>query len=408
MNEAAVNESAIPVKPAGARPRVDSIDVLRGLVMVIMALDHVRDFMSRDALLFDPTDLTQTRASIFLTRWITHFCAPVFCFLAGTGIFLSFTRGKSRSDVARFLVSRGLWLVFLELTVVQFSWLFHVDVHQFGAATIWSLGWSMVAMAGLIYLPLWGIAAFGIGMIVVHNAFDRVMPQAFGSFAWLWSVLHVESAIPLGADHALYIAYPLVPWIGVMAAGYALGALMKLEQQQRRTRLLWLGIGLCVAFVALRAANIYGDMRPWTAQTTSLFNILSFLNCTKYPPSLLYLLMTLGPAIVALWLFDRKTGAIARFFIVFGRVPLFYYLLHLYVIHGIAVLLSFLKYGRADWLFVAPPWDPKTIALYPQGYGLGLAGIYAIWLIVIGLLYPVCRWFAELKQRRRDVWLSYL
>jgi len=403
----AVNESAIPVKPAGVRPRLDGLDLLRGAVMIIMALDHTRDFFSRDALIFDPTDLTKTDGWLFLTRWITHFCAPVFCFLAGTGVFLSLGRGKTKRDLSWYLVTRGLWLVFLELTLVQFGWTFRIDPHALGGQVIWALGWSMVFLAALIHLPVWGVGTFGLGMIVAHNLLDPILPAAFGRWSWLWNVLHVPGGFQIAPHYMFFIAYPLIPWVGVMAAGYAFGKLLQRDRPERRRILLWLGLGLTAAFIVIRATNAYGDPQPWSKQTTPLFTLFSFLNCTKYPPSLLYLCMTLGPAILVLSFFDRELGPWSKPIIVFGRVPLFYYLLHLPLIHGIAILLASLRHGAAGGVWLGPPWDPATAAAYPQNYGYGLGVVYAIWILVILLLYPLCRWFANLKQRRRDAWLSY-
>ena len=401
-----VSDSPIPLQPA--RPRLENIDVLRGLVMVLMALDHTRDFLSHDALLFRPLDLTQTYAALFFTRWITHFCAPVFCFLAGTAAFLSLTRGKTKTDLARFLITRGLWLVLLELTVMQFAWTFSFDIHSLGGGVIWALGWSMVALAVLIYLPVWAIAAFGIVMIGSHNLFDSVPPEAFGSLGWLWNVLHAGNPIHLSPSFTFYIGYPLVPWIGVMAAGYAYGAVVKLDHARRRRRTLWLGISLCAAFVVIRATNIYGDPFPWSRQQSLLFTVFSFIKCEKYPPSLLYLLMTLGPSLIVLALLDRDLGKFWRPFIVFGRVPLFFYVVHIFLIHAIALLISYLRYGGPSGLFVGPLFQGEGRSLYPPDYGFGLAGVYAVWLLVVIALYPVCRWFAEVKQRRRGGWLSYL
>jgi uncharacterized membrane protein len=407
--QTAAKEGAIPIVPSGARPRLESIDVVRGMIMVLMALDHVRDFFHHDALLFDPADLSQTNAALFFTRWITHFCAPVFFFLAGTSAFLSFGRGKSKSDLARFLVSRGLWLVFLELTVVRcLGWAFNFNYHVTGLLVIWALGWSMIVLAALIYLPRWVIALFAVVMIAGHNLLDAVDPKSFGALAWVWRILHVPGELHPFPGMTLAIAYPLVPWVGVMAAGYVLGAWFKLERRERRRRLFWLGITLTTAFVIIRALNIYGDPTRWSAQQSPLFTLFSFINCQKYPPSLLYLLMTLGPVIILLASLDRDVPPIVRPFIVFGRVPLFFYLLHLPLMHGIAVGLSYLKYGRADWLFAGPAGIPRFGAAYPRDYGYGLIGVYLIWIVVVVLLYPLCKWFARVKQERRDVWLSYL
>jgi uncharacterized membrane protein len=402
-------QGAIPVVSLGARPRLESIDVVRGAIMVLMALDHVRDFFHHDALLFAPDDLGQTNVALFFTRWVTHFCAPVFFFLAGTGAFLSFGRGKSKNDLARFLVSRGLWLVFLELTVVRcLGWQFNFNYRVTGLLVIWALGWSMVVLAALIYLPRWLLTVFALVMIAGHNWVDSIQPENLGALAWLWKILHAPGEIQPFPGRTLPVVYPLVPWVGVMAAGYIFGALFKLERAERRKRLFWLGIGLTAAFVIVRAINVYGDPIPWTAQHSAFFTFLSFINCEKYPPSLLYLLMTLGPVIILLALLDRDLSSIWRPFIVFGRVPLFFYLLHLPLMHGIAVGLSYAKYGRADWLFLGPAGIPIFGAAYPRDYGYGLAGVYLIWIVVVGLLYPLCWWFARLKERRRVTWLSYL
>jgi uncharacterized membrane protein len=266
----------------------------------------------------------------------------------------------------------------------------------------------MVALAALIYLPVWAIAAFGIVMIGTHNLFDSVPPEAFGSLGWLWNVLHAGNPIHLLPTYTFYIGYPLIPWVGVMAAGYAYGAVVKLDRARRRRRTLWLGISLCAAFVVIRATNIYGDPFPWSRQQSLLFTVFSFIKCEKYPPSLLYLLMTLGPSFVVLALLDRDLGKFWRPFIVFGRVPLFFYIVHIFLIHAIALLISYLRYGGASGLFVGPLFHGEARPLYPPDYGFGLAGVYAVWLLVVIALYPLCHWFAELKQRRRGGWLSYL
>ena len=399
------NPSAVPVPPPGARPRLGSVDLLRGWIMIFMALDHVRDFFSREAMLFDPSDLTRTSAPIFLTRWITHFCAPVFFFLAGTGAFLSTSRGKTQPELARFLLTRGLWLIILELTLVQFGWTFHVGFHQVALMVIWALGWSMIALAALIFLPPWAIAAFGLAMIAGHNLLDGLRADAFGSFGGLWKILHVQDGFAIAPGYSVFVVYPLIPWIGVMACGYALGGILRWERAERRRILLWIGGAETLAFILIRASNLYGDPGKWTVQKDALFTVLSFLNCTKYPPSLLFLLMTLGPALIALALFDREAGRFAKPILVIGRVPLFFYLLHLPLIHGMAVVFAYLRYGYAGALWNGPAWgDP---AQYPPAYGYGLPGVYGFWLLAVVLLYPLCRWWANLKQRRRDAWLSY-
>jgi len=406
--ESVTKQRAIPIVPPGVRRRLESIDVVRGVIMVLMTLDHVRDFFHHDALLFPPNDLAQTNAPLFLTRWITHFCAPVFFFLAGTGAFLSFGRGKSKSDLARFLVSRGFWLIFLELTVVRcLGWQFNFNYGVTGLLVIWALGCSMIVLAALIYLPQWAIALFAFLMIAGHNLLDPIEPQNFGAFAWLWNILHAPGAFDLFPGITITTPYTLIPWVGVMAAGYVFGSFYKLDRAERRRRLLLLGIALTGLFIIIRGLNLYGDPTPWTTQRNGFFTVLSFLNCEKYPPSLLFLLMTLGPIIVVLAVLENHVPAILRPFIVFGRVPLFFYLLHLPLMHGVATALSYLKYGRADWLFHGPAGIPRFAHVYPSDYGYGLATVYLIWIAVTIALYPLCVWFARVKQQRRDVWLSY-
>jgi uncharacterized membrane protein len=334
---AQVNPSAIPVQPIAARPRLDFLDLLRGWIMVIMALDHVRDFFSHELFSFDPTNLEKTTFGFFFTRWITHFCAPVFCFLAGTGAFLSLTRGKSKHQVAYFLVTRGAWLVLLEVTVVGLSWTFNpATLVEPGGGVIWALGWSMIALAALIYLPLWALTTFAVVMIAGHNLLDPLVPAQFGRLSGLWNVLHEGGPFRILPKTTFFVAYPLVPWIGVMAAGFAFGTIVNRERRERQRMTLWLGVGVTVAFLLLRAANVYGDPEAWSPHARgALFTFLSFLNLQKYPPSLLYLLMTLGPALIVLAIFDRagEPGRLQRPVLVFGRVPLFYYLLHLPLIH---------------------------------------------------------------------------
>lgn len=395
------------MQPPRTRQRLDHLDWLRGAVIILMALDHTRDFFSHEMLAFKPLDLEKTSVALFFSRWVTHFCAPVFAFLAGTGAFLSLGRGRSRGELAKFLITRGLWLMFLDLVWMKLAWTFNFDLKGWEVATLWALGWSMVALAGFIFLPLRVTAAIAIGIIALHNFTDGVKPEAFGAFAWLWQVLHVQSPIDFGGGYGLFIVYPLIPWIGVMAAGFVFGAVIKQERAARRRTVFWLGLSATVAFVVLRAANVYGDLHPWTPQRNAVFTALSFLNCHKYPPSLLYLCMTLGPALMLLAAIDRgKMGRFAQPIITFGRVPMFFYLVHFPLIHLLAVVYSLAKYHQASWLFYGPMgWD--TANLYPPDFGLGIAGVWAVWLLVVVLMYPLCVWFAQLKQRRRDAWLSY-
>jgi uncharacterized membrane protein len=381
-----------------ARPRVDSIDLLRGLIMALMLLDHTRDFFSSSAL--DPRDVDDP--ALFLTRWVTHFCAPLFIFLAGLSAFLSGTRARTRQEVSLFLFTRGAWLVLLELTVVLFGWTFSPTLNFFVLQVIWAIGWSMIVLAGLIYLPRTGLAALALLMIAGHNLFDAIRAEQLGSFAPLWLLLHESGFVEPVPGIKVLAVYPLVPWIGVMAAGYVCGPVLDFPERQRHRWLVGTGVSFIGLFVVLRALNIYGDPLPWQPSPSWSASILSFINCEKYPPSLLYLAMTLGPGLIALALFERVRGRLASWLITFGRVPFFYYIAHIYLIHVVAVAVVALAGGDLAWLFEDP------IGTKPRGYGVSLLLIYVLWLGFLVALYPLCRWFAALKQRRHDWWLSYL
>lgn len=415
-----------PVKPA--RSRIDSIDLLRGIVMVIMMLDHTRDFAHSGAFLLDPTDLSQTTTTLFLTRWITHFCAPVFVFLAGTGAYLQFARGKSKRELSKFLISRGLWLIFLELTVVKVGVFFSFDYRFFGfLQVIWVIGVSMIVLAGLIHLPLKIIAGFGLVMIFLHNLLDRIKVEGWrgpgtpvpGYGTKLWILLHEPfSFFPiLGFPSPIVtVVYNIIPWVGVMAVGYAFGSLYQRDATQRKRLLLQLGVVSIGLFVVLRALQFYGDPAHWSRQKNAVFTVLSFLNTTKYPPSLLFLLMTLGPAMLALWWFEssgrvsmEKPSPLTRLrnaFVTFGRVPLFFYLLQWYTAHLIAVIAGLIAGQPVAYQF-ASPLD-KFGGPPPEGIGFRLWVVYLFWIGGVLLLYPLCKWFAGVKARRKDWWLSYL
>jgi uncharacterized membrane protein len=392
-------------------PRLVSVDVLRGLVMVIMALDHTRDFMSYQG--FPPEDLAHTNGALFFTRFITHFCAPVFAFLGGTGAFLATRRGKSLPQVSRFFLTRGLWLVLLEFTVIDFAWGFVPWAH---AGVIWGLGWSMVAMALIVRLPMRWIGALGLGMIATHNLLDRINPASFGKLSWLWMFLHTPGRIPVIDHFQFSVRYVLIPWIGVMAAGFAFGSL--LLRADRRKWILTLGVSATILFFVLRGLNFYGNgitglpfgyprsAGPWSVQPTLSLTVISFFNTLKYPPSLDYLLMTLGPSLILLGLLDKAKaeGGLSRILVVYGRVPLSYYVLHLYVIHILAILVAL--------VFHQPILHGPVIgdfATKPAGYGHGLPLIYAMWILAVAILYLPCLWFMEFRSRHRDwAWLSYL
>lgn len=387
--------------------RIFSIDILRGLIIVIMAIDHTREYVNSGAIAFNPEDLTKTTYAFFFTRWITHFCAPVFAFTAGLGACLRLDRGGTRSELSRFLWTRGLWLVFLEFTLVRLVFFFRLD---YGAdptflLVFWMLGISMIALAALIHLPFRLLAVASIAMIALHNLADKITPAQFGGYGWIWNVLHQPGLIY--PKPVIIAAYPLIPWIGVMAAGFCFGQVYRQNDENRRKTLIVTGLALTAAFVVLRFINVYGDLRPWAPQATPGFTVLAFIRTNKYPPSLLYLLMTLGPAITFLGLIDRVRPAMTNIFLVFGRTPQFFFIMHIAVIHLFAIGLGYLRYGSQPFL-----WQPgPTIgggAGYPDGYGWSLGTTYLVWAAVIVAMYPMCRALANLKASKRSWWLSYL
>jgi len=382
------------------RARIESIDVVRGAIMIIMALDHVRDYFSNPG--FEPTDLTRTNVMLFCTRWITHFCAPVFFLLTGTGAYLSLKK-QSQGQLARFLFTRGWWLIFLELLVVRcLGWQFNFDYHLTLLIVLWALGWSMIVLAALSYLPVPWVTAFGVGMIAGHNLLDGVQ-----SSNPLWSMLHSPNLVWANSQHSIFVLYPLIPWLGVTAAGYGLGQIYRWPAERRRAFLLRLGLGLTAAFIVIRAINVYGDPLHWTRQKSAVFTLLSFLNTLKYPPSLLFLLMTLGPAMFFLWAVDARTPQWLRPAMIVGKVPMFYYLLHVPFIHIIAVVVCYARYGQAHWMFESNNVQQFPITP-PPGWGYSLPVVYLIWAFVVMALYPLCKWYAALKQRSSNPWLTYL
>jgi len=381
------------------RPRIESVDVLRGVIMIVMAIDHVRDYFGYPGL--NPTNPATTTYALFFTRWITHFCAPVFFLLTGTGAYLAL-RKRSKSQLSRFLFTRGLWLIFLEMVVTRcLGWQFNFDYHLLMLIVLWALGWSMIVLSVLVYLPAWAVATFGVVMIATHNLLDSIE-----SDNWAWSILHSPNMLVSNAHHTVFVLYPLIPWIGVTSAGYALGQIYSWPSERRRKFLLPLGLGMSAAFVVLRTINVYGDPQRWSTQRSAAYTLLSFLNTTKYPPSLLYLLMTLGPAMLFLWAVDTGTPVWLRPALVIGKVPMFYYLLHIPLIHLIAVAVCYARYGHVYWMFESPTLGQFPVTS-PPGWGYSLPIIYLVWFIVVLTLYPLCRWFAALKQRRSDAWLSY-
>jgi uncharacterized membrane protein len=397
-----------PTVPAVMSARIVSLDIFRGLIMVVMALDHTRDYFTN--LRFEPETLAQTYTALFFTRWITHFCAPMFFFLAGTGAFL-YGRRHTPAELSRFLWTRGLWLIALEFTVVGTGWTFQIPFGFFGV--IWALGACMVILAAVVRLPMRWIGALSIGMIVTHNLLDHLRPRQFGYLAWLWSLLHARGGVLLPFQIREFVLFPLIPLMGVMAAGYVFGRLYLLERDRRRRLLAILGLVLIAAFIVLRLTNIYGNppaglggvsQGDFHIQPTLEKTVIVFFDVEKYPTSLQFLLMTLGPSFLLLAWFDktyvpRGLGAL----LTFGRVPMFFYVLHIYLIHSLAVIVAVLHHESVGWLL-----HGGFFGEVPDNYGYNLPFVYLMWMIAVTLLYLPCRWFAELKQRRRDWWLSYL
>jgi uncharacterized membrane protein len=390
-----------PVIPSAsegyALRRLASVDVLRGVVMVLMALDHTRDFVSK--LHFQPEDLTRSSAALFATRWITHFCAPSFCLLAGLGIGIAMNRGKRGWDMSRFLLTRGLWLIALDLVITAVFWRFSFNLFPMLALALWVLGLSMIVMAALVYLPKPVVAVIALTLIAGHNLFDTVQAAQLGAFGPWWTVLHVPGfAIP----GKLVISYPLIPWVAVMALGWLLADVYRWDADRRRRFLLWTGLGAVALFLVLRGINGYGNTAPWAPQRIGALTVASFLNVRKYPPSLDFLLMTLGPALVALALLERARGRLADWIAVYGRVPLFYYSTHIIVAHlaGMAVMLA--QGGGIRRITVVE--NPGAL---PAWFGLDLPGVYLAWLGVVLVMYFPCKWMAGLKERSKAPWLAY-
>ena len=388
--------------------RLDSIDMLRGLVIVIMAIDHVRDFFNvgGDA---DPMANPTIGAALFFTRWITHFCAPVFVFLAGTSAGLMSSR-KTPSALGAFLFKRGLWLIFVELSIVATAWSFAPwGLEQLGGRTgvvmqvIWAIGASMVVMSGAQWLGQRACHFIGVAIVAGHSLLDPIWPVTTGNFdasqPW-WVALHAQMAIPAG-PFFFAMVYPVLPWTGVMLLGFGTARVFEETPRTRDARLLAWGAAVTVAFVVVRAIGVYGEPNPWQAQSGAIGTLIDFLNVTKYPPSLVFLSMTLGPAAMLCSFAEQLPDSIRRPLIVFGRAPFAFYVAHLYLIHALAVGLGVVQGFRASQFLTYG-------FFFPKGYGVGLATTYAVWLLVIAMLYPLCHWVAAVKSRRRDWWLSYL
>jgi uncharacterized membrane protein len=372
------------------RTRIPSLDIVRGAVMVLMAIDHVRVYAGVPAGGPDP--------AVFFTRWVTHFCAPVFIFLAGTAAYLYGPKVGSRAALAKFLVLRGLWLVVLELTLLRFGWTFNFDYANFTfAGVIWVIGWSMVVLAALIFLPVAAIAALAVAVIAAHNALG---PALVGeSPSPIAKILYGGWSFPAGGL-TVVVLYTLIPWAAVMAAGDAFGAVMRMPAERRRRICFALGAAAIALFVVLRWTGVYGDPHPWEG------GVLRFLNPAKYPASLQFLLMTLGPMFLVLPLLENARGRVAGWLEVFGKVPFFYYVLHIPLIHLVALLISLVRTPESTgWLFSNHPMLPPDV---PPGYRWSLGLLYLVTALVVVALYFPCRWYARVKAERPRGWMKFV
>ncbi len=391
------------------RSRIQSLDILRGAVMIIMALDHVRDFFHAQAFTDSPTNLETTTPILFFTRWITHYCAPVFVFLAGTSAFLMGQR-RTKPQLSMFLITRGLWLVFVEVAIISLGWTFDPLYHIFILQVIWAIGVSMIILGILVRFPFAVVLSFGLIVVLGHNLLDYAEAERNGQVGVLWELAHQAffRYFPLSEDRGILVVYSFLPWTGIMALGYCFGKLFRNEVSSvaRRKILIGLGSGLILLFILLRFINAYGDPSPWSPQSRGgVYSFLSFLNVNKYPPSLMFTCMTLGPAMLLLALLENvRVSRMGNFLRTYGRVPFFYYVLHFYLIH-IFCVIAFYATGNTS----AQIHDPNSPFLFrPADWGFGLPVVYLVWLATVLLLYPLCRWFERLKARRKDWWLSYL
>lgn len=386
--------------------RIQSIDLLRGLVMLLMALDHTRDYFHYDSFMYDPTDLAQTTVPVFLTRFITHFCAPVFCFLAGTSAFFVGTK-KSMNSLSVWLLKRGLWLVIIEFTIVNFGWYFRFNATFIDLAVIWCLGVSMIFLAGLIRLPKAIAILIALFFVFGHNLFDSFKPIPDDLLSKLWYVFHVEGEFKLGTL-TVYTVYPLMPWIGLMTLGYFFGQLYQPSfDHKKRIKLLYgTGVLLIALFAVFRTSNLYGDLHPWVMQNSIPYSIMSIFNVTKYPPSFAFICITIGPALLFLAAAENFKNKLSKIFITIGQVPMFFYIVHIYLIHLAAIVAALLTgYKFSD--MVLNIWIPFSSSL--KGYGFNLIIVYLIWIGIILSLYPICKWYNSYKKRNKEKWwLSYL
>jgi uncharacterized membrane protein len=387
-----------------SQTRIQSIDLLRGIVMIIMALDHTRDYFHTQAFLDDPLNLQTTTPALFATRWITHLCAPTFVFLSGTSAFLQSLR-KTKKELSLFLLSRGLWLILVELVIMTLGITFDIGYHLFILQTIWSIGISMVVLSAVIWLPFPLIFAIGLLIVLGHNTLD-FYEGTRRNFPLTYSLLHAPGIHPVG-NRALLVFYPFLPWAGTMILGYCFGKYYLADIMNRNKRSILLGAGLILFFIILRWTNAYGDPLEWKTQSSPLYTFFSFISTQKYPPSLLYLCVTIGPSLIILGLIGEARNKFADAIGVFGRVPLFYYVIHFYLLH----LLSMIMYLINGHSFEegVKGTDAVPFKFYQPGEGFELPGVYLVWLFIVILLYPVCKWFAEYKRHHyHKWWLSYV
>jgi uncharacterized membrane protein len=392
---------------AGQKKRINSIDLLRGIIMVVMAIDHVRDYFHVTALTDSPTNLATTTPQLFFTRWITHFCAPVFVMLAGTSAYLYGIK-KTKSQLRAFLIKRGLWFILVEILVMSFVITFNPFYNVIIFQVIWATAISMILLGLVVALPLRLILIAGLIIVFGHNLLDYPEAGQQNHIGFLWDLAHHGFFVKykIFPQHFLLMLYPFLPWTGVMFCGYSLGRLFEpsFDAAKRKSILITLGVSLTLLFVILRLINHYGDPRPWELQRNGLYSLLSFLNLTKYPPSLMYLGMTLGPSLFCLAFLEKVQNKAADFFIVYGRVPFFYYVIHFFLAHLICFIFFFIEGYKSTDIF-----QKDSVFLFrPASFGFSLWGVYAVWLFIVIILYPLCRKYGEYKRTHRQWWLSYL
>jgi len=382
--------------------RIQTIDVTRGLVMVIMALDHVRDLLHTPALTQDPTDLSTTTAPLFLTRWITHLCAPTFVFLSGTSAYLSLRR-RNTADRRFWLLKRGLVLLALELTLINFAFWTDLQFRTLMLQVIFVIGVGLMLLSGLSKLPIRWLAGIGLGIVVLHDLLLLVPAFPNPAMQLFWSLLFKTQLFPVSPQFMLLVAYPVVPWFGIMLVGYACGSVFTQPAEERKKQLLTLAAISLGLFLMIRLTNIYGDAAPWSVQKNTLFTVLSFLNVSKYPPSLLYTLLMLGIMFTLLWVADGTTNPFSRWLIVYGNVPLFYYLIHWYLVKGAMIGMMLAQGYQLSDLIIGPLSFGR-----PPDSGVNLPTVYLVWLGLVAVLYPLCRWYGQYKASHQNVLTRYL